>query len=459
VARSLGESSPFILAALLVGLFVGWLLWGRKRAGRRPAAPGAVAVTAPSTESAAEPKPAAGARRAVGPKPDSDSDSGEESRPAAESGTESEPESRPEVVAHREPESESESADRPVPQPAALPQPAAVPQPAATSVDAAVPAAPAQPPAPAQPQAAERSSAVAEPVVPTTTPAVAVPAASVQPQAAGEPSAVPEPSTSTKRSVVAPAVVKQRAARPEPVTGTPATALPQQPGTESVPAAGTTSGPVDDLTRIEGIGPKIAAALVASGVGSYRELAGSDVETLRAALRSKGLRFVPSLPSWPEQARLLAADDTAGLAALTDRLVAGRERAAEPAASPAVPAQPQPEPSREVVSTEQGSSNGTAAGAGLSTPPDEVKPDDLKRIEGIGPKMANALNAAGITTFEGLAAADESTIRAAIAAAGLRFAPSLVTWARQARLLAAGDEEDFDRLTDDLVAGRPSGRG
>jgi predicted flap endonuclease-1-like 5' DNA nuclease len=85
-------------------------------------------------------------------------------------------------------------------------------------------------------------------------------------------------------------------------------------------------------------------------------------------------------------------------------------------------------------------------------------PDDLRRIEGIGPKMAGALNAAGITTFERLAAADEVSIRAAISAAGLRFAPSLVTWARQARLLADGDESGFADLTRRLVAGRDGGR-
>ena len=63
-------------------------------------------------------------------------------------------------------------------------------------------------------------------------------------------------------------------------------------------------------------------------------------------------------------------------------------------------------------------------------------PDDLTRIEGIGPKMAGALVAAGITTYAQLAATDEAGLRAAIAAAGMRFSPSLVTWPQQAKLLA-----------------------
>ncbi|MFK3984685.1 helix-hairpin-helix domain-containing protein [Micromonospora sp. NPDC050397] len=89
---------------------------------------------------------------------------------------------------------------------------------------------------------------------------------------------------------------------------------------------------------------------------------------------------------------------------------------------------------------------------------DQTPPDDLERIEGIGPKMAAALRTAGIRTFAQLADSDDNTRRAAIEAAGLTFAPSLVTWGRQARLLADGDEDAFVELTERLVAGRETGR-
>jgi predicted flap endonuclease-1-like 5' DNA nuclease len=103
--------------------------------------------------------------------------------------------------------------------------------------------------------------------------------------------------------------------------------------------------------------------------------------------------------------------------------------------------------------------------AGVETVPEPTpvavaveEPDDLERIEGIGPKMAGALNQAGIRTYAQLADADEPTLRAAIAAAKLSFAPSLTTWSRQARLLADGDEEGFADLVRRLVAGRDVGR-
>jgi predicted flap endonuclease-1-like 5' DNA nuclease len=91
-------------------------------------------------------------------------------------------------------------------------------------------------------------------------------------------------------------------------------------------------------------------------------------------------------------------------------------------------------------------------------PEPQPEPDDLQRIEGIGPKMEGALRGAGIRTYRQLAETDVERLRAAIEAAGLRFAPSLTTWARQAKLLADGDEEGFADLIRRLVAGRDVGR-
>jgi predicted flap endonuclease-1-like 5' DNA nuclease len=87
-----------------------------------------------------------------------------------------------------------------------------------------------------------------------------------------------------------------------------------------------------------------------------------------------------------------------------------------------------------------------------------VEEDDLERVEGIGPRIAAALRGAGITSFRRLADSDVAALQSALEAAGLRFAPSLPTWARQARLLADGDEEGFLRLTEQLVGGRDAGR-
>ena len=80
--------------------------------------------------------------------------------------------------------------------------------------------------------------------------------------------------------------------------------------------------------------------------------------------------------------------------------------------------------------------------------------EDLERIEGIGPKIAEALRAAGIRTFSQLAAASDDTLKSALNRASMPFAPSLGTWAEQSALLAKGDEAGFKALTDALTGGR-----
>jgi large subunit ribosomal protein L4 len=80
--------------------------------------------------------------------------------------------------------------------------------------------------------------------------------------------------------------------------------------------------------------------------------------------------------------------------------------------------------------------------------------DDLKRIEGIGPKINDALIAAGIDTFAKLEKASEEELKAALETTKLRFAPSLPTWAEQSGYLVRGDEAGFKAFTDKLVAGR-----
>jgi F-type H+-transporting ATPase subunit gamma len=82
--------------------------------------------------------------------------------------------------------------------------------------------------------------------------------------------------------------------------------------------------------------------------------------------------------------------------------------------------------------------------------------DDLTIIEGIGPKMSAALIAAGIDSFAKLADATKESLAAAIESAGMRFAPSMNTWAEQAGYLARGDREGFNKFVAGLSGGRRS---
>lgn len=81
----------------------------------------------------------------------------------------------------------------------------------------------------------------------------------------------------------------------------------------------------DDLTEIEGIGPKIAGLLSANGIGSFSRLAKSRVEDLQRILEEGGPHFRLADPAtWAEQAAFAAASDWAGLRDLQGRLRRGR---------------------------------------------------------------------------------------------------------------------------------------
>lgn len=92
---------------------------------------------------------------------------------------------------------------------------------------------------------------------------------------------------------------------------------------ETSTARAEDSGP-DDLTRIEGIGPKTAAALRAGGITNFKALAQGSPYDLLPLLEKAGLsRRDPT--TWPAQAALAAAGDWDRLKAWQDTLHGGRE--------------------------------------------------------------------------------------------------------------------------------------
>ncbi len=82
-----------------------------------------------------------------------------------------------------------------------------------------------------------------------------------------------------------------------------------------------------------------------------------------------------------------------------------------------------------------------------------VEPDDLKKIEGIGPKTERLLNEHGIMTFAQLAETSEETLQAILDEAGFRLGDP-GTWAEQAALAAKGEWEALAALQDALKGGR-----
>ncbi len=190
---------------------------------------------------------------------------------------------------------------------------------------------------------------------------------------------------------------------------------------------------VDDLSIIEGIGPKLAELLRRHGIDSFTALSRAEVATLWSVLDKGGPRFRLANPgTWPAQALYCVRGDWAGLKRYQDELYAGIQLYAD------VPA--------EVVIDVA-----SARAAGF----DMKGPDDLEVVEGIGPKIGQLLRQHGVTTFVQLASASPAEIAAILQRGGPDFRiANPGTWPEQAGHCLRNDWAGLKRLQDRLTAGR-----
>ena len=81
----------------------------------------------------------------------------------------------------------------------------------------------------------------------------------------------------------------------------------------------------DDLTKIEGIGPKIAELFKNAGIVTFADLEKADVENLKNILSDAGSNFATHDPStWPQQAGMAAAGNWDALKQWQDELDGGK---------------------------------------------------------------------------------------------------------------------------------------
>ena len=101
----------------------------------------------------------------------------------------------------------------------------------------------------------------------------------------------------------------------------------------------------------------------------------------------------------------------------------------------------------------------TASGAKKAAPKKETKKatgkaDDLKKIEGAGPKAAEALVNAGYETFAKVAKATPEELSNVLSEASSRLAHIVTdTWPKQAKLAADGKWDELKELQDKLDGG------
>ncbi len=105
--------------------------------------------------------------------------------------------------------------------------------------------------------------------------------------------------------------------------------------------------------------------------------------------------------------------------------------------------------------TNEGQVFHTAPSPELEMEPTTTQKDDLKKIEGIGPKIASLLNESGIYTFTQLSETSQDFLINILQKAGSRYRmhdPS--TWPKQAGLASVGKWDDLKVLQDKLKGGR-----
>jgi predicted flap endonuclease-1-like 5' DNA nuclease len=173
------------------------------------------------------------------------------------------------------------------------------------------------------------------------------------------------------------------------------------------PAAKAPTAEPDDLTLIEGIGRKSAEALAAAGITTFAQVAAMSPEDLEKVIKDQKVRLVGSTATWPEQARAAAGGDLTALEDLQARI------------------------------------------KGVTEPAE----DDLTLIEGVGPKSAEALKAAGVKTFAQVAKMTPEALEKAIKDQKVRLVGSTETWPMQAELAAAGKLSELESLQSRIKGG------
>jgi predicted flap endonuclease-1-like 5' DNA nuclease len=201
----------------------------------------------------------------------------------------------------------------------------------------------------------------------------------------------------------------------------------------AVPQAAVAAPRVEDLTKIEGIGPKIAELLRGNGIDSFATLSRTEVARLWSILEKGGTRFRLSNPgTWPAQAEYAVRGDWAGLKSYQDKLYVGIQLYGDL-------------PGEVVIDV------AAAKAAGF----DLKGPDDLEVVEGIGPKIAHLLRQHGIGTFLQLASASPAEISAILQKGGPDFrVANPGTWPEQAGYCVRNDWTGLKKLQDRLTAGR-----
>ncbi len=188
----------------------------------------------------------------------------------------------------------------------------------------------------------------------------------------------------------------------------------------------------DNLQVVEGIGPKMDEVLKSKGVNTWSALAAKTPADLKGILGTYGDKYrIIDPSSWSAQAKLASTAKWMDLIDMQKQLDSGK-------------------------SGKPGLTDSKVEKIMIKLKIlKRWKQDDLKAVEGIGPKIESLLHDDGIKTWKALSEANTSRLQKILDDAGKRFKlADPGTWPKQAGLAHQGKWDELEELQDVLNGGR-----
>ena len=189
----------------------------------------------------------------------------------------------------------------------------------------------------------------------------------------------------------------------------------------------------DNLQIIEGIGPKMDEVLKKHSIKTWDDLAGQTPSELRYLLDNENPKRYKIIDptTWSDQAQLAVDGKWRELIAMQKDLDTGKTNTTGGTDS-----------KLEKIMQRMGLLK-------------KWRQDDLKAIEGIGPKIAGLLKESGITTWKALSEAPVKELQEVLKKAGSRFKlADPGTWPKQAKLADEGKWDELQEYQDFLNGGK-----
>ncbi len=204
----------------------------------------------------------------------------------------------------------------------------------------------------------------------------------------------------------------------------------------------------DNLQAMEGIGQKADAALKKAGISDWTALSEKSPEELKAILmkESSGFRILKT-DTWPRQAELAAQGKWKELVEYQKFLDAGRDNTGDFDTPSKVSMMVEKLRKSGIPEPKDNDINQSYAGI--------FENDNLKIVEGIGPKIEGLLKNEGVNNWAALADKTAEELRTILAKGGSRYQMHKPeSWPKQAQLAANGKWKELIIFQQFLDAGR-----